>query len=203
LTLVKLGGTIPPMTARALLAWVLAEARYTLDRSPEQIASLVGLSGRTIRRLEDPHERRRPRAATLRPLATFYGLDPRFIEELNDWGDLEGAELGATVRERTSDLLEEGDTDELVGAPDELRMLAVRAARGRGAATTTSPGTAEIFGPQVAPLLERLARSLAADEHADFIRLLDGFNELGRRRRRTLVALVEDLRAARKLEAGL
>ncbi len=155
------------MTARALLAWVLAEARYTLDRSPEQIASLVGLSARTIRRLEDPHEARQPRPATLRPLATFYGLDSRFIEELNDWGDLEGAELGAAVRERTSDLLEDGDAEELVGAPDELRMLALRAARGRGAGTTTSPRTAEIFGPQVAPLLERLARSLAADEHAD------------------------------------
>lgn len=191
------------MTARALLAWVLGEARYTLDRSPEQIASLVGLSARTIRRLEDPHEARRPRAATLRPLATFYGLDPRFIEELNDWGDLEGAELGAAVRERTSDLLEDGDAEELAGAPDELRMLALRAARGRGAAATTSHRTAEIFGTQVAQLLERLARSLAADEHADFVRLLDGFNELDRRRRRLLVALLQDLAAARKLEAGL
>jgi transcriptional regulator with XRE-family HTH domain len=191
------------MNARALLAWVLAEARYNLDRSPEQIASLVGLSARTIRRLEDPHEARRPRPATLRQLAAFYGLDPRFIEELNDWGDLEGAELGTAVRERTSDLLEDGDAEELAGAPDELRILALRAARGGQAGTATGTRTAEIFGPQIAQLLERLTRSLAADEHADFIRLLDGFNELDRRRRRLLVAVLQEFEAARKLEIGL
>jgi len=191
------------MTARALLAWVLAEARYNLDRSPEQIASLVGLSGRTIRRLEDPHEARRPRAATLRPLASFYGLDPRFIEQLNDWGDLDGAELGAAVRHRTADLLEDSDAEELAAAPDELRMLALRAARGRGPGRTTSTRTDEILGPQVVQLLERLARSLAADEHSDLIQLLDGFAALDRRRRRLLVALLQDLGAARTLEIGL
>lgn len=191
------------MTARELLAWVLREARYNLDRSPEQIASLVGLSGRTIRRLEDPHEARRPRAATLRPLANFYGLDPRFIEQLNDWGDLEGAGLDAAVRRRTADLLEDSDAEECADAPDELRLLALRAARGRGSGRTTNAHTNEILGPQVVEPMERLARSLAADEHSDLIELLGGFAALDRRRRRLLVTLLRDLRAARTLETGL
>lgn len=81
--------------------------------------------------------------------------------------------------------------------------LALRAARGRGIGTPTITRTAEILGPQVAPLLERLARSLAADEHADFIRLLDGFNELDRRRRRLLIAVLQDLTVARRFESGM
>lgn len=191
------------MTARALLAWVLAEARYTLDRSPEQIASAVGISGRTIRRLEDPHEARRPRASTLRPLASFYGLDPRFIEELNEWGDLAGADLGAAVRERTAEMFEDGDAEEVAAAPDELRMLALRAARGRRSGRTTSTRAEALFGLQVAELLETLARSLAADERGGFIELLDGFNTLDRRRRRLLVAVLHELGAARQFEAGM
>jgi transcriptional regulator with XRE-family HTH domain len=191
------------MTARALLAWILGEARYTLDRSPEQVASSVGLSARTVRRLEDPHEARRPRAATLRPLATFYGLDPRFIEQLNAWGDLEGAALGAAVRHRTADLPEDLEADELAGAPDDLRMLALRAARGPGPGATTSIRMDESFGPQIAQVLERLGRSLDADEHDDLVAVLDGFGRLDRRRRRMLVALLQDLRAGREREMGL
>jgi transcriptional regulator with XRE-family HTH domain len=191
------------MTARALLAWVLAEARYNLDRSPEQIASLVGLSGRTIRRLEDPNEARRPRATTLRPLATFYGLDLRFIEQLNEWGDLEGADLGVAVREQTATLLKETDAEEVAGAPDELRMLALRAARRGGPRRATNTRIEELFAPEAVQSLERLARSLAADEQDDFIKLLDGFSALDRRRRRLLVALVNDLCAARDRDLGI
>jgi len=192
------------VTARFLLAWILREARYTLDRSPEQIASAVGLSARTVRRLEDPHEARRPRAATLRPIAAFYGLEARFVEQLNAWGDLEGAALGAAVRHRTADLLEGPEAaEELAGAPDELRMLALRAARGSGGpGTTTSIRMDESFGPQIAHVLERLARSLGADEHNDLIAVLDGFGRLDRRRRRMLVALLQDLGAAREREIG-
>jgi transcriptional regulator with XRE-family HTH domain len=203
LTLAGSTGTIRLMTARALLAWILGEARYTLDRSPEQVASSVGLSARTVRRLEDPDEARRPRAATLRPLATFYGLDPRFIEQLNEWGDLEGADLGAAVREQTAEMLEETDAEEVAGAPDELRMLALRAARRGGPGRATNTRIDELFGPEAVQPLERLARSLGADEQHDFIQLLDGFSALDRRRRRLLVALLQDLETARKFQLGL
>ena len=36
---------------------------------------------------------------------------------------------GAAVRERTADLLEDADAEELAGAPDDLRMLALRGLR--------------------------------------------------------------------------
>jgi transcriptional regulator with XRE-family HTH domain len=190
------------VTARGLLAWILREARYTLDRSPEQIASAVGLSARTVRRLEDPGEPRRPRAATLRPVATFYGLDSGFVERLNDWGDLDGAALGTAVRGQAGDVLEDPDAEEFAGAPDELRMLALRAARGSGPGGPTGTRTDELFGTQIAQTLERLARSLSTEDRKDFMALLDGYTGLDRRRRRALVVLLQDLEAARKLEIG-
>jgi transcriptional regulator with XRE-family HTH domain len=191
------------MTGRALLAWILREARYPLDCSPEQIAAAIGISARTVRRLEDPHEARRPRATTLRPIATFYGLDARFVEQLNSWRDLEGAALATAVRDQTAKMLDDSDPEPFAGAPDELRVLALRAAHCIGPERTTSTRTEDLFGPEVAQLLESLARSLSADDHNDLIRVLGGFTGLDRRRRRLLVVLLQDLAAARKLESGL
>src|SRR5690348_15241828 len=60
------------VTARGLFSLVLTEARLTLDRSPEQVEAAVGVSGRTIRRLEDPASDMSPRGTTLAAVANFY-----------------------------------------------------------------------------------------------------------------------------------
>ncbi|MFL6143200.1 MAG: helix-turn-helix domain-containing protein [Labedaea sp.] len=191
------------MTARGLLAWVLREARQMLDHSPEHVATAVGLSPRTVRRLEDPDEPRQPRAATLRPLTRFLGLDEKFIEELASWGETEGAELRTRLRDRTADLMEDEEPAELAGAPDELRLLAMRAARGRGPRQAPAQPASPFFGPNLDELLVRLIRTLDAEEHDELAALLDGYASVDRRRRRMLVDLARDLRAGRERELGL
>src|ERR1700693_3428895 len=56
---------------RAVLGEVLRRAREGLSRSPEQVGALVGISGRTVRRLE-VGEADSPRRVTLDALAGFY-----------------------------------------------------------------------------------------------------------------------------------
>ena len=82
-------------SARGLLSFVFTEARETLERSPEQVGRTLGMSGRTVRRLEDPEDEQRPRRATLHALAEFYGLDAGFMTTLAsvEWENYEGAEL--------------------------------------------------------------------------------------------------------------
>ena len=189
------------MTARTLLASVLREARYMLDRSPEQIALAVGLSARTVRRLEDPAEARRPRSMTLKPLANFYGLDHAFLEQLVMWGDMEGSALRNALRERTFELLTEAEAGDLEDAPDELRLLALRAARGAGSAGRAI--SVDGLTHALAQSVQGAVRTLPADEHDDLIELVDRFGQLDRRRRRMLTALAADLQAGRDREAGL
>lgn len=189
------------MTARTLLASVLREARYMLDRSPEQIALAVGLSARTVRRLEDPSEPRRPRSMTLRPLANFYGLDHPFLEQLVLWGDMEGSALRTALRERTFELLTEAEAGDLEDAPDELRLLALRAARGAGSGGRATP--IEGLTQGLLQTMQGVVRTLAADEHDALAELVDRFGQLDRRRRRMLVALAADLQAGRDRELGL
>lgn len=78
------------MTAARLLGEVLARARETVGRSPEQVGDQTGVHGRTIRRLEDG-DSRRPRRTTLQALAGFYGLDAGFLTCLATWS-AQGAE---------------------------------------------------------------------------------------------------------------
>jgi transcriptional regulator with XRE-family HTH domain len=190
------------MTARTLLAWVLREARYLIDRSPEQVAGAVGLSARTVRRLEDANERRRPRPMTLRPLATLYGLNHGFLEQLVAWGDMEGSALRSALRERTFELIPESEVADLVDAPDELRLLAMRAARAAGpAAGTTVPPAG--LAPEFARSVEATLRALPPSEHDSLIELVNLFGALDRRRRLTLISLVTDLQAARNRELGM
>lgn len=174
-----------------------------LDRSPEQVASAVGLSARTVRRLEDPDEPRRPRSATLKPLADFYGLDLPFVEELVSWDDLHGSALRTTLRERTSELMDDAEAAELADAPDELQLLALRAARGRGPRPTAGALDMELAEPGLVYALERAVRVLAPDEHDALVMLVEGFGQLDRRRRRVLTELVADLQAGRDRERGI
>lgn len=190
------------MTARTLLASVLREARFMLDRSPEQIALAVGLSARTVRRLEDPAEPRRPRSMTLKPLANFYGLDLAFLEQLVSWGEMDGSALRTVLRERTFDLMSEAEAADLTDAPDELRLLALRVARGTGSPVRGDISPAAL-PPGLVQGMQTALRAVAPSEHDDLTELVDRFGQLDRRRRKVLLALIADLQAGRDRELGI
>lgn len=163
-------------TARTLLAFVFAEARDTLELSPEQVAGALGMSGRTVRRLESSEGKQRPRRATLQTLASFYGLDSRFVRALGDWDVLEGPELGQRLAELRDD---DRDPEE----PEELRALALRLARGAG--TRVQAGEVVALAPGLPGA-------------ADVPRLVDAFVRLDRRRQRLALALLDELVSARE-----
>lgn len=75
-----------------LLAHVLREGRVLLGESPEQVGGSLGISGRTIRRIEAGTSAH-PRDITLTTLAGYYGMNPAFIRWLvraeTDGGELE------------------------------------------------------------------------------------------------------------------
>ncbi len=165
--------------ARELLRFVLASARQTLDRSPEQVGAVVGVSGRTVRRLEDREERARPRRSTLQTLAAFYGLDAGFVVRLAQWDELAGDELAAELAELSG--------GELDGAQDgELRSLALRLARG---------------GPGAAGQLTGLAAGVPGGQ--DVPGLVNAFIGLDRRRQLLAMALLEELAGAQAAEGEL
>lgn len=97
---------------------MLAEARALLGRSPEQVGAATGLSGRTIRRLEDGLIRR-PHTTTLETLADFYALDARVLHRLLGWAELDGDGLLRELRR----------LDETAPAEFSSVQLAMRAAR--------------------------------------------------------------------------
>lgn len=185
-----------------MLAAVLREARETLGRSPEQVGTACGVSGRTIRRLEEPgSDTANPRGTTLDALAAFYGLRQSFVRLLADWADLAGPELNEAVLAEAVDTLglegddlmdDEVDYDALIG-------LAMRMARG------SAPRPGEL-GPEAAPAQQLFVSftrgqgswdALKRDgESEDAIALLNDFLALDRPRQRTLRALAADLRAA-------
>src|SRR4051794_37568430 len=119
------------MTARQLLGAVLREARETVDRSPEQVGSAAGVSGRTIRRLEEPEpDTTRPRRVTLEALASFYGLRTSFVRQLAEWGDAAGEPLAELLRDAAAAALgAEVVEGYATGDDDELTTLAMRMAR--------------------------------------------------------------------------
>jgi len=193
-------------TARELLSYVLTEARDVLDRSPEEVGATVGVSGRTIRRLEDPGHDAQPRKTTLSTLASFYGLDAQFIFELAEWEGGEDALLD-WLREQ----LGPDPGVEFLDLPDEARRLALVRSRGTGRAgapenkvfvSHKGPGSSNAALSQLlhyrdSALLLSIARESELEELAE---LMDGFLQLDRRRRRLALSLVEELRAAREAE---
>lgn len=192
-------------TARELLGLVLREARETLERSPEQVGAAAGMSGRTIRRLEDASpEMKRPRGVTLDALASFYGLRVPFVRALSVWGDASGGELVALLRQTADETL--GDSVELTGQPEELEALALRMARRSAPRPDGAPGEAESHEPARRMFLSFThgAASWAALERSgesdDAVGLLEDFLALDRRRQRMLRELAGDLRVARERE---
>lgn len=174
---------------------VLRGARETLgDRSPELVARSAGVSGRTIRRLEDGEYDSRPRALTLDALASFYGLRAGFLRKLGTWTDLPAEEVAPRLHEAAREVLGDEAFEE---EDDDLSVLAMRVAR----ATTThreSPWTRKsdvVAGDDAQGLfLEPGGRD------ADAIALMRDFLRLDRRRQRMLLDLVAELRHARDAE---
>ena len=178
------------LSSRDLLSYVLFEAREMLDRSPEQVGAAVGVSGRTIRRWENPDHTAQPRQTTLSAVASFYGLDAQFISELAAWEGSAEATL-RWLRERAGQ-----SGDEFAGRSDEAQQLAMQLARGTSRRVVVGgfgSGKTQAYLQQVA--------SLAGDEdEAELSGLVEAFLRLDRRRRRLAMMLVQELQAAREAE---
>jgi transcriptional regulator with XRE-family HTH domain len=95
------------------LGHVLRSSRDLLGRSPEQVGMAIGISGRTLRRLEIGAVRR-PRLLTLESLAGYYALDPSVLSYLVEWADLDEEELLARLTELDESELAAGETLESV-----------------------------------------------------------------------------------------
>lgn len=121
------GSMDKPGTARELLGQVLAEGRAQAERSPEAVAAVTGVAGRTVRRLEDAQST--PRAATLQALASFYGMDTNVLMTLSNWDNLHGEELAGQLRELAVERLGASALDAAAEQEDELGWLAMRLAR--------------------------------------------------------------------------
>jgi transcriptional regulator with XRE-family HTH domain len=171
-------GALAGETARSLLAYVFAEARGMLERSPEQVGASLGMSGRTLRRLESPADEQKPRRSTLQTLAGFYGLDTRFVLALSEWDDAAGSALA----ERVAELADESRVPDSV---ETLRALALRLARGSSLRLPGDPNQ---------QLLVPLGAGVPGAE--DVPALVDAFVSLDRRRQRLVMTLTDELVAA-------
>lgn len=193
------------MSARELLAHVLAEARETLNLSPEQVGKAVRVSGRTVRRLEDAEHEARPRTSTLGLICSFYGLDTSFITELAEWERGDGA-LESWLVSRAGGCAGEFDRSE-----EGVRQLALMLARGggvreghepelalSGAMLSYSGGKTHAFALAGA----RQLRLALGDDASEYEELLESFARLDRRRRRLLLSLASEMLRAREAERG-
>jgi transcriptional regulator with XRE-family HTH domain len=132
-----------------VLGHVAREGRLFLGESPEQVGGSIGVSGRTIRRLEAAASGR-PRDITLRTLASYYGMSPDFFR----WIVRETAtddELRKRLRHRA----------ELAGLQpvDDPMALALMLARHRpGARLAREEAELEALQSDVAQLNDRRRR---------------------------------------------
>lgn len=178
-------------TNSRVLGEVLQRARDALGRSPEQVGALVGVSGRTIRRLE-AGESDRPRRVTLESLAGFYGLDPDAVNELSA-APADPAELLAALREKVATRLTPAAVVALEGADDEAVELAMRLAR--SGPTHARPGIPDDRYDLVIELLGDLRRRSPA-EYAEIVTAMADLALLDRARRGLGAALLRELRSA-------
>lgn len=137
------------ITPVAVLGHVAREGRLFLGESPEQVGGSIGVSGRTIRRLEEAASGR-PRDITLRTLASYYGMSPDFFR----WvvrESVTGEELEERLRHRA----------ELAGLQpvDDPMALALMLARHRPAVRRTrEEAELEVLQSDVALLNDRRRR---------------------------------------------
>jgi transcriptional regulator with XRE-family HTH domain len=164
-------------TPMELVGQLLAEARSGLQRSPEQVATQVGIAGRTIRRLEEGVVER-PRAATLEALSRHYALDAEFLRDLLDWD-----ESGASLTERLRELYEE-HLERPAPSDEETDPIALGMALARRITRRSE---------EPPPILGRIPE---AQE------ILSGYERLDTRRRVLLRALLADLDRAHEYESS-
>jgi transcriptional regulator with XRE-family HTH domain len=144
-------------TGHGLLAAVLREGRLLTGGSPEQVGAAVGISGRTIRRLEKGDLRGEPREITLEALAAYYALDSSVLKWLASTVYV-GDALSAAVADRAARSDVSG-----AGRADEIALRLARALPARISANQPShEDEAELLREyrQLDPRRRRLARAL-------------------------------------------
>jgi transcriptional regulator with XRE-family HTH domain len=182
---------------RDVLGEVLRRARDSLNRSPEQVGALVGISGRTVRRLE-AGDADRPRRVTLDALSGFYGLNPDVIAELAEFEPDATEELHRHLRARVAEVLGEGVAQALEGVEHEAVELAMRLARlggSRAAAMTPERGRAQ----SVISFLRGPA-GISPREHVEAVDAFVDFLALDRSRRALARQLLRDMHQAQDIE---
>jgi transcriptional regulator with XRE-family HTH domain len=138
------------ITSMTVLGHVAREGRLFLGESPEQVGGSIGVSGRTIRRLETAESTRRPRDITLRTLASYYGMSPDFFR----WIARETA-TGKALEERLRHRAELAGLEPV----EEPMVLALMLARHRPAARLTrEEAELEVLQSDVAQLNDRRRR---------------------------------------------
>ena len=182
---------------RVVLGEVLRRAREGLNRSPEQVGALVGISGRTVRRLEVA-DADRPRRVTLDALAGFYGLNSDVVAEIAEFEPGATEEFLAHLRQRVTEVLGAGVTAALEGVEAEPVELALRLARLGGARVAgLSPERART---QSVIAYLRSAGTSSPREHAETVAAFVDFLALDRSRRGLARQLLRDLRRSQESE---
>jgi transcriptional regulator with XRE-family HTH domain len=182
---------------RAVLGEVLRRAREGLNRSPEQVGALVGISGRTVRRLELA-EADRPRRVTLDALAGFYGLNPDVMAEIAEFEPNAHAELLVHLRHRVAEVLGPSVTQALDGVDEETVELAMRLARLGGARSHDL--TPERGRTQSVISYLRGGATSSPREHTEVVDAFVDFLALDRNRRSLAQQLLRDLRRSQESE---
>lgn len=178
---------------RAILGEVLRRARDGLNRSPEQVGSLVGVSGRTVRRIE-AGDADRPRRVTLDALSGFYGLNPDVIAELADFESGAEGQLLGHLRARVTEVLGGGVAEALEGVEEESVELAMRLARLAGPRADAM--TPERGRTQFVISYLRGSATASPREHTETVDAFVDFLALDRGRRALARQLLRDMRQA-------
>jgi transcriptional regulator with XRE-family HTH domain len=145
------------LIGRALLATVLREGRILRGESPEQVGAAVGISGRTVRRLERNELRSSPRELTLDALASYYAFDASVLKWLASTPQV-GDALSLAVADRADALGLSG-----AGRAEEVALRLARALPARGPSSPPEhPEEVEILREfrRLDPRRRELARAL-------------------------------------------
>ena len=113
-----------------VLGEVLRRAREGLNRSPEQVGALVGISGRTVRRLEAGMPERPGGSRSMRSLASTVSTPTRSPSSPNTSSTRQPVPgtFSLICVERVAELLGPGVAEALEGVEEEPVELAMRLA---------------------------------------------------------------------------